>query len=240
MIKLHKFGPAYGLPDASPFVVKLETYLRMSGQEYEVVNGDVRKAPRKQLPVVEIDGKVVPDSSSIVALLEGRRAEKLDAHLDVRQRAVGLAFKSMLEEYLYFGILYMRWTTDEGWAVFEPGLRGMLGNFGVPGMLRGVVAKQARKYTTTRVASQGVGRKPRAEIVAVCNEMIDATSEQLGAGPFLFGERPTTYDATVYAFVSGVLCPAFDNEVRKHAATRGNLVEYDARLRERYWKDAAG
>lgn len=29
-IKLHKFGPAFGLPDASPFVVKLETYLRLT------------------------------------------------------------------------------------------------------------------------------------------------------------------------------------------------------------------
>ncbi|HKY92215.1 MAG TPA: hypothetical protein VJM11_14295 [Nevskiaceae bacterium] len=31
MLVLHKFIPAFGLPDMSPFVIKLETYLRMAG-----------------------------------------------------------------------------------------------------------------------------------------------------------------------------------------------------------------
>lgn len=236
-IKVHTFGPAFGMPDASPFVVKVETYLRMTGQPYESVSGDVRKAPRKQLPLVEIDGKIVPDSGNIVDLLESRRAEKLDAHLDARQRAIGTAFKAMLEEYLYFGILYMRWVTDDGWAVFEPTLREMLGTFGVPGMLRGLVSGQARKGTVERTTKQGIGRRPRSEVVAICQQLLDALSVQLGEGPFFLGDRPTTYDATVYAFAAGSLCPAFDNEVRKHAATKTNLVSYEKRMKDAYWKD---
>src|SRR5580700_885965 len=131
-IKVYKFGPQFGLPDASPFVVKVETYLRLTDQKYETITGDVRKAPRKQLPFVEIDGKRIPDSTAIVDTLEAARSGKLDARLDAKQRAVGQAFKSMLEEHLYFCILYMRWATDEGWAVFEPSLREMLGTMGVP------------------------------------------------------------------------------------------------------------
>src|SRR5689334_6212303 len=60
MIKVHKFGPAFGLPDASPFVHKVETYLRLTDQKYETVNADVRKAPRSQLPYIEVDGKKIP------------------------------------------------------------------------------------------------------------------------------------------------------------------------------------
>ena len=45
---------------------------------------------------------------------------------------MALAFKSMLEEHLYFGVLFMRWASDEGWTVFEPSLREMLGKMGVP------------------------------------------------------------------------------------------------------------
>jgi glutathione S-transferase len=236
MIKIHKFGPAFGLPDASPFVVKVETYLRITGQEYETVAGDVRKAPRQQLPVVEIDGKIVPDSTAIVDQLEGARKDRLDAHLDAKQQAVALAFKSMLEEHLYFGVLFMRWGTDEGWAVFEPVLREMLGSYGVPSLMRGMVAKSARKQTVGRTARQGIGRMPRAEVVATCKKLVDALSIQLGDGPYFCGEKPTTYDATVYAFVAGLLCPAFDNELHKHAATKKNLVEYEARMKEKYWK----
>ena len=44
------------------------------------------------------------------------------------------------------------------------------------------------------------------------------------------------YDATVYAFVAELLCPAFDNEVRRHVASKKNLVDYEARIKEKYWK----
>jgi glutathione S-transferase len=238
MITVYKFGPAFGLPDASPFVMKVETYLRISGQKYETATGDVRKAPRSQLPYVDIDGKIVPDSTAIVDLLEGKRSEKLDAHLTDAQRAVGLAFKSMLEEHLYFGgILVMRWATDDGWSVTGPNLREMLGKFGVPSLMRGIVSNTAHKQVVARGRAQGVGRQPRAEVVGVANKIVDALDTQLGDGPYFFGDKPTTYDATAYAFGAGILCPAFDNEVRKHAATKKNLVAYNDRMKAEYWAD---
>jgi glutathione S-transferase len=237
MIKLYKYGPAFGLPDASPFVMKLETYLRLTGQKYETVTGDVRKAPRTQLPFVDVDGKIIPDSTAIVDHLEAARPEKLDARLTAGQRAVGLAFKSMLEEHLYFGIVFLRWATDDGWAVFGPSLREMLGKMGVPSFMCGFVSNRARKQVTGRVRAQGIGRAPRDEVVGSSVRIVDALAEQMGEGPYFWGSEPTTYDATVYAFVAGVLCPAFDNELRKHAATKKNLVAYADRIKAKYWSD---
>ncbi len=235
MIKVHKFGPSFGLPDASPFVMKVETYLRMTGQAYEVVSGDVRKAPRKQLPFVDVDGKIVADSTAIVAHLEGRRAEKLDAHLSPADAAIALAFKSMLEEHLYFGLLHLRWATDDGWRVFEPTLREMLGKMGVPSLFRGMVTKKIRSQVSARARIQGIGRQPREELVATCCGIVDALAQQLGDKPYFCGDKPTTYDATVYAFAAGVLCPAFDHELHRHGKGKPNLVAYDKRLREQYW-----
>lgn len=238
MLKLHKFGPAFDLPDASPFVVKVETYLRMTAQEYETTIADVRKAPRKQLPVIEVGGQLIADSTRIVSHLEAARPQKLDAHLDAKQRAVALAFKSMLEEHLYFGVLYMRWATDDGWAVFAPTLRDMLGKMGVPSLMRGFVSNSARKDTVARGRTQGLGRQPRAEIVATCAGILDAVDVHLGDGPYFCGDKPTTYDATVYAFARVALCPAFDNELRQHASKKDNLVAYADRMTEQHWKDA--
>jgi glutathione S-transferase len=237
MIKVHKFGPAFGLPDASPFVMKVETYLRMIAQPYETVTGDVRKAPRGQLPLVEVDGKLIPDSTAILEHFEGTRADKLDGHLDVKGSAVALAFKSMLEEHLYFGLLFMRWTTDDGWAVFEPSLKDMLGKMGVPSLMRGIVSGSARKQVVNRVRAQGIGRQPRAELVSTCKKIIDAVTIELSDRPYFCGSKPTTYDATVYAFASGMLCPAFDNELYKHAAAKNNLVAYADRMKVQYWKN---
>jgi len=237
MIKVYKFGPAFGLPDSSPFVMKVETYLRITGQPYETVTGDVRKAPRTQLPFVDIDGKVIPDSTAIIDYLESTRTEKLDAHLDFRESAIALAFKSMLEEHLYFGLLFMRWATDDGWTVFEPSLREMLGKMGVPTLMRGMVSGSARKYTVGRVRTQGIGRQPRSEVAGTCKKLVDALTVQLGDRPYICGAKPTSYDATAYAFVAALLCPAFDNELHKHAATKENLLSYAERMKAQYWKD---
>lgn len=238
MIKVHKFGPAFGLPDASPFVMKVETYLRIIGQGYETVPGDVRKAPRGQLPLAEIDGKLIPDSTAIIDHMEGTRAEKLDAHLDARESAVALAFKSMLEEHLYFGLLFLRWATDDGWVVFEPTLREMLAKMGVPSLMRGMVCGSARRQVISRVRAQGIGRKPRTELVATCKKLVDALTVQLGDRAYICGDKPTTYDATLYAFAAGMLCPAFDHELHKHAMDKNNLVAYADRMKGLYWKDA--
>jgi glutathione S-transferase len=237
MIKVHKFGPAFGLPDGSPFVMKVETYLRITDQKYEVVLADVRKAPRQQLPVIEVDGKVIPDSTAIVDLLESKRETKLDAHLSAVDRAIGQAFKSMLEEHLYFGILFMRWSVDEGFAVWEPKLREMLAAGGVPSLLRGMVLGRIRKGVVERTNKQGIGRMPRAEVVASSNKVTDAFSDYLGGRTFFMGDKPTTLDATAYAFAAALLCPAWDNELRKHAAEKKNLVDYEKRMKDAYWKE---
>ncbi len=237
MIKLHKFGPMFGLPDASPFVMKVETYLRMTDQKYETLGADVRKAPRKMLPCVEIDGTIIPDSTEIIEHLEGRAKDKLDAHLSASDAATALAYKTMMEEHLYFGLLYMRWTADDGWAVFEQELRPMLKSFGVPGLMTGIVARSARKQTVGRTARQGLGRAPREGVVKVCNRIIDALAVHLGDRRYFCGDRPTTYDATAYAFVAGLLCPKFQNEVLEHTRSKKNLVEYEARMKDAYWKE---
>ncbi len=238
MITVYKYGPAFGLPDASPFVTKVETYLRLTEQTYETRTADVRKAPRQQLPFVDVDGKLIPDSTAILEYLEAARPTRLDAHLDAKQNAMAYAFKSMLEEHLYFGLLCMRWQTDEGWAVFEPTLRAMLGKMGVPSLMRGFVAARARKQVVQRAKVQGLGRQPHTEIVAACCKILDAVSTQLGDNPYFCGERPTTYDATVYAFLAGVLCPAFDHELRRHAESKKNLVAYTNAVREKYWGES--
>src|SRR2546422_630878 len=59
MVTLYKFAPAWGLPDLSPFVFKLETYLRMAKIPYKAEPGDPRKAPKKKLPYIEHDGKTL-------------------------------------------------------------------------------------------------------------------------------------------------------------------------------------
>ena len=77
MIKVHQFAPAFGLPNASPFCMKLETWLRMAGLPFELVNdGNVMKAPKGKLPYIDDDGQPVADATH-VALGAGAQVDTI-------------------------------------------------------------------------------------------------------------------------------------------------------------------
>ena len=103
MITLYQFEPAFGLPNASPFCMKLETWLRMAQLPYEAPTmrmTDMRKAPKGKMPYIVDQGRVVSDSTFIIDYLKATYGDKLDNWLSPEQRAVALAFQRLLEENL--------------------------------------------------------------------------------------------------------------------------------------------
>ena len=77
--------PAWGLSDVSPFVNKLEIWLRLVGLPYEkrCVTGPLRSRTRK-IPFVDLDGgkRRLEDSGHIIATLGKERGVDLDIDLD--------------------------------------------------------------------------------------------------------------------------------------------------------------
>src|SRR5476649_250215 len=99
MITVHQLPPAWGIPNMSPFCVKLETYLRMTGVGYQTALPDIRKAPNGRVPYIEIDGNLMGDSTKIIARLKKDHGDPLDQNLSKEQRAVALAFQRMIEDH---------------------------------------------------------------------------------------------------------------------------------------------
>ncbi|MEP7126647.1 MAG: glutathione S-transferase N-terminal domain-containing protein, partial [Byssovorax sp.] len=94
MITLHQFGPAFGLRTASPFGLKLEAFMRLSGIPYrpEAFEGDPGKAPKGKIPFITTDdGRKLGDSALIIEHLIAKHGDKLDARLTPAQRAQGHA-----------------------------------------------------------------------------------------------------------------------------------------------------
>jgi len=60
MITLYGSGPNFGLPDASPFVTKAETLLRMSKLPFEKALMSFSKAPKGTIPGKEIRHRFRP------------------------------------------------------------------------------------------------------------------------------------------------------------------------------------
>lgn len=238
MIVLHKFVPAWGLPDMSPFVIKVETYLKMTGTTYRGVVADSRKSPKGKFPCIEDEGRVIADSSAILAHLEAKAARPLDAGLSDRERAASAAFRGMLEEHHYFLVLWRRWVDDGGFAIYQPGLSAYTKLIGIPSLASPVVARVIRRDMRRTTWGQGVGRHSRAEIAAAGIAHLRALSDWLGDQPYFMGSGPRTIDATVFAFVASELYGAFGGPELDALRGMPNLVAYCERVRARYWADA--
>ena len=230
MIKLYKFGPAWGLPDPSPFCLKVETYLRMAGLDYEAVAGSVLKAPKKKLPYLEDGGETVADSGFILDHLRRRYGDPLDARLTPAQHALALAVRRLLEEHLYWVALYSRWLEDDNWAQVRP-----LFFSGLPWPLRALVAERVRVQTRRALYAQGLGRHNRAEVYRLGADDLAALAALLGEHDYLLGEAPTSVDATLYGFLANLLVPPLESPLRDAARAHANLAAYTERMRARYY-----
>ena len=231
MIKLFQFPPAFGLPNASPFCMKMETYLRMTERPFELVNsGNVMKAPKHKLPYIDDGGTIVADTSFIVDYLKGRYGDPLDAALSPLDRALATAFQRLMEENLYWAIVHTRWAEDAGWAKTREAFFGAM-----PAPLRWFVPALARRGVLAEMRGQGMGRHSAAEIHAIGCRDVTAIADFLADKPFMLGERPTSLDATAHAFLANVLWAPVDSPVRRHALGRPTLEAYCQRMKARYF-----
>jgi glutathione S-transferase len=114
MITLYTFGPAFGLPDPSPFVMKAETLLKMSGLPYRTDKTGFRKAPKGKLPYIDDDGEIVADSTFIRWHLEKKHKVDFDRGLTAEQKAIAWAFEKMAEDNLYWVMVPMTSISTRG------------------------------------------------------------------------------------------------------------------------------
>ena len=234
-ITLHQFAPCFGLPNGSPFCMKVEAYLRLAGLQYQCANGALPfRAPRRKLPWIDDGGTVVADSGFIVRHLEATRGAPLDGWLSPRERAQGHLIARMLEESSYWVALYYRWVDEPGWQLTKPEFFGTL-----PPLLRDLVAAMARRKLRRDCLGQGLGLHTPDEIAAIGCADFDALAAQLEGREFLLGDRPSSADAVGVAFLANLLWVAVDTPVKEHALRRPALVAYCDRMMARVFPEYA-
>ena len=231
MITLYQFPSACGLPNASPFCMKVETYLRMCNLPYTTVNVlNPAKGPKGKLPYITDGSNTVADSSFILDYLKATYGDKLDAGLDIRTRAEAHALRRLMEEHLYWCAVYDRWAVDENWALTKPAFFGSL-----PPGVRDLVAALARRGQLKALRSHGVGRHTTGEIYALGCADLTALSDFLADKPFFLGADPTALDATAYAFLVNLLWVPIDSPLTRHARSFANFIAYVKHMKQRYY-----
>lgn len=233
MITLYTFGPYFGLPDPSPFVMKAEVLLKMAGLPFAIDTGGFSKAPKGKLPYINDDGEIVADSTLIRLHIERKYGFDFDAGLSASERGIAWAFEKLCEDHLYWVGLHARWMVD---ANFDKGPRRFFD--AVPAPLRPFVVGMTRRQVKRNLWGHGMGRHTLAEMDALAVRDIDAIADFLAEKPYLMGKAPCGADAAVLPFMAHALCPLFETAIRTRSEQRPNLVAYRDRLMQQYFPKA--
>ncbi|HSP81391.1 MAG TPA: glutathione S-transferase family protein [Myxococcaceae bacterium] len=236
MIHLVQPRGFWGLPNLSPACMKLETWLRLAGIPYQETPLDLARAPKGKVPYVHLeDGTLLGDSTLIIEHLKATRGKEPDASLTAEQRAISLAFRRMMKEDFYWVIVHTRYREERNWERYRQAIIDMLD--GVPQEQQEILADMYRKRILEQLQGQGMGRHTADEVHRLGIADVAAVSDFLGDKPFLFGEEPTTADATVSAYLANQLQVPLECPVKDFGLSRDNLVRYLQRIRARLFPE---
>lgn len=230
MITLFGSFPAFGLPQASPFVMKTEVQLKMAEVPYRLERGSPAEGPTQKIPYIVEAHYKIGDSTFIREHIERQHGVDLDRGLTAEMRARGWAIERMLEDHLYWAIVYERWMIDENFTKGPAHFFDLLPPDG-----REAARTEARRNVAANLHGQGLGRHSHTEVVALGRRSVAALSALLGNKAYLMGPAPSAVDATAFAMIAALTAPVFFSELRMYTEGLPNLTRFRDRMMGEYY-----
>ena len=226
-IEFYTFTPQFNLRNASPFCLKLETYLALANinhTRHEIM--DPRKAPKAKMPYIVDDGVEIGDSELIISHLKAKYGDPLGEGLTDEQRSTSHALCVMLaERYYWAAMIYPRWVKKDHHDLMTQTWFGA-----IPKPLRGLITKKIFKDMKRIAEAQGVAKHTEAEIYALALADIKALEDQLGDKDFMLDDKPRELDASAYAFLAGTHSDLFRTPLSQYVQSRPKLLVYIDRV----------
>ncbi|MGB5325127.1 MAG: glutathione S-transferase family protein [Pseudomonadales bacterium] len=230
-IELVTFKSGFGVPCPSTFCMKVEILLKTAGLEYHCrVSGNPKDGPKGKLPFIIDDEETVADSALIQAHLEKKYRVDFDQGLDAHHRAIAHTVARMIEERLYWVMVYDRWINDKNWHETSSFWFGSL-----PPVLRSIVPVMARKQVKGNLQSHGIGRHSAQEIYDFGRKDIDALADLLGSDDYMLGSEPCSLDAVAYPVLANIATDAIPGKPHDAVHAHQNLMAYIARCEQRWY-----
>jgi glutathione S-transferase len=235
MINLYQFAPVWGIPNLGSFCVKIETYMRMAELPYVKHNTLPLKGPKGKLPFIEDNDRKIADSRFIIDYFKETYGDALDSHLNSSQRAVVNAMQRLIEDDLYWVMMYVRWgKKDSNWEINKQAIFG-----GLPPVLNKIIPGVVRKQILKQIHGHGMGRHTEEEIYAIGKSDLNVLSDYLADKPYFMGDKPTTLDASAFGLLVNILkCPT-ESPLKEHAKQLHNLVAFCDRIKQQFYSDAS-
>ena len=221
MITLYQFA-------ASPYCDKVRRVLRYKHVPFTIYEWPLaevplirEKNPTGKLPLLDIDGVLIPDSTTIALEIERRFPTPPLLPADPAQRAQVLILEDWADESLYF----YEMTTRFGEEDFAANV-GKLVAGAAPEMLE-AIAPMLREGFKATTGAQGVGRKSPQQLADDVNRLFGAIDDLQRPTGFVVGNTLSLADIAICAQAECI----GDSTIGKQALhARPALSEYFKRV----------
>ena len=236
MLTLYQFPRRDPLPSFSPFCMKLESYIRARQWEYDnVFTMAPKDSPTGKLPYIKENGHFDSDSGLLVKRWEQQSDNGLNEQLDTTVQARATALVRMLEEHLYWCIVYSRWQDPHGLEYWQETLRGEVA---APRFAFNLMFKAVRRRVLKALYGQGLGRFAPDTLYDLGAEDISAAAALLGDQPYCSGtDTPAVVDHCLYSFVGSVLYMPNRNAMQEALLASHNLLAHYNRMLRRFFPE---
>ena len=215
MITLYQFA-------TSPFTEKVRRALNYKGVAFathEVARAKVPEgeyaavSPTGKFPAIVDDGLSVWDSTDIVRHLEAKQTQPSLIPDDPREAALAHAIEEWADESLYFYEMTMRLS-------WENNLDAALDEFSrsMPGVAKPQLQELIMNGGRQLTQAQGVGRKPREQVIADVERHLNALNDLLLGREWLVGNMLSFADLAVIGQLHALL---YAEEARAAMAALG-------------------
>jgi len=237
MVYLCQFPCSPEMRSISPFALKLETWLRLTGVQYTNVYTTTFSKSTKTIPYIELNGEEIADSSLIIDRFKKMFEVNPDKYLSPEEHALSHTIQRMTECSTIKYAFYWRY--------------GKMMPFFYDSAVR--KWEQTRKLTfgfktvqplvsRIRAHFSGVSRLSNSDQLAQCKKDFAALSTILGEKEYFLGtENPTTVDCVVFGIIvqffltpSASSCPALENSINH---SYRNLSYFVKRIQNKLWPD---
>jgi glutathione S-transferase len=176
-----------------------------------------------------MDGRSIADSENILRYFESRSSHALDSFLNEDEQAEKLMLWRLMNGSIYLFMVAERWLDPEVYPKFVDSFRGMLlprrWDVAWP-VMRSLVTRRVRgKYLAS------IAHLSAAERSQFIEENFSVLGHFLGDKEYLFGSRPTSCDAYLFAYTYAFLAPPYGSPTRTVIEnSHPNLVEFYHRV----------
>ena len=228
-LRVYTFSPGWGLPAGGPFDLKLLSWLKLAGIEFDqVIEDNPRKGPKGKSPWIELEGEKIGDTEIIIEALSRRYGVDLNADLTPEQNAVGHAWRRTFEEHFHQVLEWELLIHPAGAAYLKTAMAKQ-----APPVARDLIWSLVRSHFRRQLFARGISRHPPEVIEAKGRADVDALADYLQGRSFLVAEHPTAHDAAVFGLLAPIVYWTMPTPVASYARTVPRIAAYVDQMRQR-------